>query len=61
MLGETLHRDAIDSGRQTAPLRPALDAVQIKSDGVPIEQIVAEIESLARAEADATGDPVWSP
>jgi CMP/dCMP kinase len=60
VLAETLHRDAIDSGRQTAPLRPAPDAVQIKSDGVPIEEIVAEIESLARAEADAAGDPVWS-
>jgi CMP/dCMP kinase len=59
VLGETLHRDAIDSGRQTAPLRPALDAVQIKTDSVPIEQIVAEIESLARAEANATGDPLW--
>jgi cytidylate kinase len=59
VLGETLHRDAIDSGRETAPLRPALDAVQIKTDGVPIEQIVAEIESLARAEANATGDPLW--
>jgi cytidylate kinase len=60
VLAETLHRDAIDSGRQTAPLRPAPDAVQIKSDGVPIEQIVAQIESLARAEVDAASHPVWS-
>ena len=59
VLAEMLQRDAIDSGRDTAPLRPALDAVQIKTDGVPIEQIVVEIEALARAEADATGDPFW--
>jgi cytidylate kinase len=59
VLEETLRRDAIDSGRETAPLRPASDAVQIKTDGVPIKQIVAEIEALARAEADAMGDPLW--
>jgi CMP/dCMP kinase len=59
VLGETLQRDAIDTGRDTAPLRPALDAIQFKSDGVPVEQIVAEIEALARAEADVTGDPLW--
>ena len=59
VLAETLRRDAIDSGRDTAPLRPASDAVQIKTDGVPIEQVVAEIEARARAEVDATGDPLW--
>ena len=59
VLGETLQRDAIDRGRETAPLRPASDAVQIKTDGVPIEQIVAEIEARARAERDARGDPLW--
>ena len=59
VLGETLRRDAIDSGRDTAPLRPAMDAVRFKTDGVAIEQVVDEIEALARAEADATGDPVW--
>ena len=59
VLGETLQRDAIDSGRDTAPLRPAPDAVQIKTDGVPADQIVAEIEARARAEVDATGGPLW--
>jgi CMP/dCMP kinase len=59
VLGETLQRDATDSGRVTAPMRPALDAVRITTDGIPIEQIVAEIEALARAEADAAGDPLW--
>ncbi len=59
VLAETRQRDAIDTGRDTAPLRPALDAVLIKTDGIPIEQIVAEIEALARSEADAMGDPLW--
>jgi cytidylate kinase len=60
VLRETLQRDAIDRARQTAPLRPALDAVQINTDGIPIDQIVAEIEELARAGRDATGQPLWS-
>lgn len=59
VLGETLLRDAIDGGRDTAPLRPASDAVQIKTDGVPIEQVVAEIEARAREEVDAAGNPLW--
>ena len=59
MLRETLQRDAIDRGRHTAPLRPALDAVQIDTDGIPIDQIVAEIEALARTERDVTGEPPW--
>jgi CMP/dCMP kinase len=59
VLRETMRRDAIDRGRDTAPLRPALDAVQINTDGIPIDQIVAEIEELARAGRDATGQPLW--
>jgi cytidylate kinase len=59
VLRETLQRDAIDSTRDTAPLRPALDAVKINSDGIPVDQIVAEIEELARAGRDATGLPLW--
>jgi cytidylate kinase len=54
-----MQRDAIDRGRDTAPLRSALDAVQINTDGIPIDQIVAEIEELARAGRDATGQPLW--
>jgi CMP/dCMP kinase len=59
VLEETRQRDAIDSGRQTAPLRPASDAVQIDTDGIPIDRIVAEIEELARNRRDATGAPFW--
>ena len=59
VLQETRRRDAIDSGRHTAPLRPASDAVQIDTDGVPVDRIVAEIEELARTGRDATGEPLW--
>lgn len=59
VLQETRRRDAIDSGRRTAPLRPASDAVQIDTDGVPVERIVAEIEELARTGRDATGERLW--
>ena len=59
VLRETRERDAIDSGRQTAPLRPAADAVQIDTDGRPVDRIVAEIEELARSGQDLTGDPYW--
>jgi len=59
VLHETRERDAIDSSRQTAPLRPAADAVQIETDGKPVDQIVAEIEELARAGRNLTGDPYW--
>jgi cytidylate kinase len=56
---ETLHRDAIDSGRNTAPLRAAADAVRIDTDDIPIETVVAEIENQARARLDAAGEAAW--
>jgi CMP/dCMP kinase len=59
VLQETRRRDAIDSGRQIAPLRPASDAIQIDTNGVPVERIVAEIEELARTGRDETGTPLW--
>src|SRR5437867_665369 len=39
-------RDAQDRGRLTAPLEPALDAVIIETDGVPIEAVVEEVYAL---------------
>ena len=59
VLRETRHRDATDSGRETAPIRPASDAVQIDTDGVSVDRIVAEIERLARAGRDETSVPLW--
>jgi cytidylate kinase len=44
---ELAHRDAIDSGRDVSPLRPAEDAVVIDTDGLPLEQVVARTLALA--------------
>ena len=41
-------RDAIDSGRETAPLRPADDAIVIDSDHKDASQVIAEVETLAQ-------------
>jgi cytidylate kinase len=59
VLRETRQRDAIDSSRQTAPLRPASDAVQIDTNGVPVDRIVAQIEELARTGRDEASGPFW--
>lgn len=55
VIRETIRRDVIDSGRQTAPLRAAEDAVRIDTDDLSIETVVARIESLARGCAARNG------
>jgi CMP/dCMP kinase len=49
VLTELRSRDAIDSGREVAPLRAAADAAIVETDGKSIEQVVDEIERLVRA------------
>lgn len=39
-------RDAFDSGRPVAPMRPAADSVTIDSSGLSIQEVVARILSL---------------
>jgi cytidylate kinase len=39
-------RDAIDSTRQTAPLRPAQDAIILNSDGLDAEQVLGRVKRL---------------
>ena len=39
-------RDEIDSERADSPLRPAVDAVIIETDGLRIDQVVASIQNL---------------
>ncbi|MFT4039871.1 MAG: (d)CMP kinase [Thermomicrobiales bacterium] len=56
---ETAARDAIDSARATAPLRPADDAVRVETDNLDIDAVVVVILDLARGLRDANGDPVW--
>ena len=41
-------RDARDSKRAVAPLRPAPDAIVVDSTGVPVERVVAQVLGLAR-------------
>lgn len=48
LLLEIEARDARDAGREVAPLRPAVDAVVIDTTGIPVEDVVAQVLSLAR-------------
>jgi cytidylate kinase len=47
-------RDAIDSSRTTAPLKPADDAVIIDSSGLSVAEVVARIEELLEARSQST-------
>jgi cytidylate kinase len=49
ILAEQRERDARDSSRAVAPLRPAQDAFVLVSDGLLREQVVAEIVARVRA------------
>ncbi len=42
-------RDAIDSGREVAPLRPAADSVTIDTSNLRIEEVVERVMALAAA------------
>jgi cytidylate kinase len=42
-------RDAVDSGRAVAPLRPADDAVVLVTDGMSFDAVVERVVDLARA------------
>lgn len=44
---ELAMRDAIDSGRDVSPLRPANDAVVIETDALSLEEVVGRILELA--------------
>jgi len=55
ILAEQRERDARDSTRALAPLRPAADAQLLVSDGMAKEQVVAEI--LRRLRAAEEGSP----
>ncbi len=45
-------RDALDSSREVAPLRPAADAVIIHSDGLDADQVFAQALALVQARRD---------
>ena len=50
VLAAMKRRDAIDSSRTLAPLRPAADAHILDTTALNIEQVLAQIESWIRAE-----------
>ena len=41
-------RDQLDASRHVAPMAKAVDAVTLETDGVPLEDVIAEIVRLAR-------------
>jgi CMP/dCMP kinase len=53
VLAELRRRDDLDRNRPVAPLRPALDAVHIVTDGNTFEQTVAEVVAAIRKAVDA--------
>jgi cytidylate kinase len=55
ILEEMRRRDAIDSERETAPLRSAADAVVLKTDGNTFDQTVSTVVRAIR-DAEAGGD-----
>ena len=54
VLEETCRRDAIDTSRDIAPLKAAEDALWIDSTAMTIEEVVAAILDLVRAEGTVT-------
>ncbi|HUW12566.1 MAG TPA: (d)CMP kinase, partial [Anaerolineae bacterium] len=55
VLSSVRRRDAYDSGRQTAPLRAADDAVIINSSGMTVEQVLEQAMALVQRRAAAGG------
>jgi cytidylate kinase len=53
VLQEVLRRDQLDSGRATAPLRPAPDAVRLQTDELDVEAVVDRILAEAQRHGDA--------
>ena len=49
LTAEIQMRDKIDSERADSPLRPAIDAVRIETDGLRIDQVVGRIQDLIAA------------
>src|SRR5206468_1753151 len=41
-------RDQADASREVAPLKPAEDAVRVDSSGLPLSEVVQQIESVVR-------------
>lgn len=57
ILNDMRRRDEIDSQRDSAPLRPADDALQLQTIGLSIRQIVERIVALARTRLELEAPP----
>lgn len=55
ILSETILRDTTDSDRLTAPLRAAPDAIRVNTDAMPVSDVVATIERIARQRRETRG------
>lgn len=53
LLDDLRARDEIDSGRATAPLRAAPDAILIRTDGFALEEAVDAVVSAVRGRTGA--------
>jgi hypothetical protein len=51
ILADIIRRDKADSTRETAPLKPAEDSVELNSTGMTIEQVCERICELAKERA----------
>jgi cytidylate kinase len=49
VLDRMAYRDQVDGSRAVAPMRRAADAVEVETDGVLPEEVIARIVELARA------------
>ncbi len=52
VLADMRKRDALDSSRDVAPLRPAEDAVIIRSDDMDADEVLAHVLALVRRQPD---------
>jgi CMP/dCMP kinase len=53
ILANVEQRDAIDSGRATAPLKAAPDAVIVDSTGLSVDEVIARVEQLLAGGSEA--------
>ncbi len=62
ILASLRRRDAIDTGREVAPLRAAPDAVVVVTDGLDFDETVRRVVAIARATAAGAeaGEPTAS-
>ena len=56
VLERMAYRDQVDGSRAAAPMTRASDAIEVATDGVPLERVIAHITRLARERGAQRGD-----